>query len=712
MNIKFSSLLIVIALILFHFILNLVVSEESDEECLKYSDCKSCITGGKCFWCESNKKCLSVFNLTSLIKCDLPIASLKDCECVLKKDCESCVSSGCVWCFEKNVCIPSKLSERCDSKAFVISQCECSKFLDCKSCTENFWCKWCKYDNRCYPLYSKGCNDEWVYTTSECEINTLNYNTSKHENNVSSNISYPMAQECKVFQFKVRGFSTNEITNFWEIIPNNLEKDIIGKNLYMMDKNNDGLRDLVFSNFDNLFNRDSLTLRYKGKKITGVKELKITIAYSCRGEPSSIKLFLVDTKSGRAVRSIDLPCVSHLTVPSYSFSDLDSSTSYNIEIQINILKKDPVFESPLEFVIYGLSVVSPISCDDSLYFNDCHSCILDGGYFWCTVDNKCYSPGKDCYGKSIYILNTYECRRYVPGKIIEGGEGAACENDNDCINGLVCTFSSSLNQKFCCPSGKYWNGKECVSRDEENIPECSYPCTFPCKLPKKWDWRNVNGYNWMTPVRDQGSCGSCWAFASIGALEAKYKIEGRCPTCDIDLSEQHLVGNDPPCCSYCGGCNGGYPAYAYYFFKFNGVVDENCCPYRSGGPLDWFYNFFCCKLRLCRCTDCNICQDWQKRLWKIQNYVYVPENVEMLKRTLVCKGPITVSIDLAQLGIPYVGSISRHAVVLVGYDDEKRQWIYKNSWGEWWGDRGYGYIPYEKSYAIVGNTYYAEGIYR
>lgn len=64
------------------------------------------------------------------------------------------------------------------------------------------------------------------------------------------------------------------------------------------------------------------------------------------------------------------------------------------------------------------------------------------------------------------------------------------------------------------------------------------------QLPDSFDWRNVNGHNWMTPVKDQLACGSCWAFAIVGAFEPNIKITFSAPDLDLDLSEQDLVSCD------------------------------------------------------------------------------------------------------------------------------------------------------------------------
>ena len=95
-------------------------------------------------------------------------------------------------------------------------------------------------------------------------------------------------------------------------------------------------------------------------------------------------------------------------------------------------------------------------------------------------------------------------------------------------------------------------------------------------LPSSFDWRNYQGENWLPPIRDQGSCGSCWAFSAIGVAEAAMKIFHGNPAFDIDLSEQYLVSD---CDLESGNCCGGFKSLALGFITENGVPDEGCMTY-------------------------------------------------------------------------------------------------------------------------------------
>jgi hypothetical protein len=189
-------------------------------------------------------------------------------------------------------------------------------------------------------------------------------------------------------------------------------------------------------------------------------------------------------------------------------------------------------------------------------------------------------------------------------------------------------------------------------------------------IPDHFDWRNVNGFDWMTSVKCQ-SCGDCWAFATVGVVEAKYKIEKNDPTLDIDLSEQYLVSG----CCWAGNCEGGN--FAGYCIKNVGIADEGCYSYRGTDSA-------------CPST----CDDGSSiKLWKINEAGYVSyKNRAELQYNLIQKGPLFVTIDInGRLSNRkdkdgcYIfecgGGNPNHAIVLVGYNNTGQYWIIKNSWG-------------------------------
>jgi uncharacterized protein (TIGR03437 family) len=210
-------------------------------------------------------------------------------------------------------------------------------------------------------------------------------------------------------------------------------------------------------------------------------------------------------------------------------------------------------------------------------------------------------------------------------------------------------------------------------------------------LPERLDWRN-NGGNFVTPVRDQGSCGGCWSFSAAGALESYIMISNQTPGLSLDLAEQILVSCCKECSEWLGGCVGGWPHIAAEFLREKGLAPESCYPFtQSDGE----------------CSDA--CPDWQSSSQKVVdwNWVTTPNkasNVEALKNALYAHGPLSVSMAVYSDFSYYHGGIYKrtsswltgyHAVVLVGYDDQDQYFIMKNSWGpDTWGESGYMRISY------------------
>ncbi|UCE19407.1 MAG: hypothetical protein JSV84_03415, partial [Gemmatimonadota bacterium] len=210
-------------------------------------------------------------------------------------------------------------------------------------------------------------------------------------------------------------------------------------------------------------------------------------------------------------------------------------------------------------------------------------------------------------------------------------------------------------------------------------------------LPTTWDWRNVRGTNYVSPIKDQGQCGSCWAFAGVAALESMLKISGSTSGV-LDLSEQFMVS----CSDSNYGCDGGYPDETADFLKTTGTPDEPC-------------------FRYCACdTPCNNrCTDWGSRVKRVRGWSYqaqqVPVSVTALKSALL-KGPLFTTMRVFfdfyfyKSGIyrhtlgPWVGN---HAIALVGYDDNKKCFIAKNSWNTTWGESGYFRIAYSQCHNRV-----------
>lgn len=253
-----------------------------------------------------------------------------------------------------------------------------------------------------------------------------------------------------------------------------------------------------------------------------------------------------------------------------------------------------------------------------------------------------------------------------------------------------------VNQKV--PVIDLMNLQEKVSTDTKNQvsgftiakttdKEDTYSLIKTASQVSSFDWRNYNGYNWLTPVKHQ-RCGNCWAYSAVGATESKIKIVRNDPHFSIDLSEQDLVS-----CSDAGSCRGGWHHLALSHIKDHGITDELCFP-DSGSDEP--------------CS--NKCFGGNKRLWTIDNVMHFDSlSDEDIKSYLVEKGPLAVGLmmdgyfdqnNIYRCENPTSGA---HAVVIVGYDDIGGYWIIKNSWGTTttYGENGYFKVGYGE--CLVGN---------
>jgi len=243
--------------------------------------------------------------------------------------------------------------------------------------------------------------------------------------------------------------------------------------------------------------------------------------------------------------------------------------------------------------------------------------------------------------------------------------------------------------------------------------------TDAATLPASFDWRSYNGGDWMTPVKNQGICGSCWAFSAVGVAEAVTNIAANNPNLDLNLAEQYLVSG----CSSAGNCNGGSKSTALNFIRSSGIPDEACFPYLDGGSCTYVDNLcsdICTYHTGGECSDYHCsdrCSDWASRLHKIQNYYWlVNQSVDAMRQALIDHGPLAVSMNW---GGTWDGNIykcssnpsTNHAVIVVGYNQSGSYWIVKNSWGSSWNGSEHGYfkVGYDNC-LIQTSVYYAVGI--
>ncbi|MGC9333836.1 MAG: C1 family peptidase [Anaerolineae bacterium] len=212
--------------------------------------------------------------------------------------------------------------------------------------------------------------------------------------------------------------------------------------------------------------------------------------------------------------------------------------------------------------------------------------------------------------------------------------------------------------------------------------------------PPGWDWRDVGGTDWTTPIRDQLACGACVAFATVSVLEVMLKLLHNDAALQPDLSEAHLFF-----CG-CGNCcqMGWWPTYALNYAQQQGVPDEVCFPYQDHNMP---------------CSDA--CPDWQAQAIKATGWQEVLD-MGARKEWLANRGPMIGCMAVYRDFYSYAGGVYRyttgelagyHAVGVVGFSENEQAWICKNSWGPGWGEAGwfkigYGECKIDTQFAMYG----------
>jgi C1A family cysteine protease len=239
-------------------------------------------------------------------------------------------------------------------------------------------------------------------------------------------------------------------------------------------------------------------------------------------------------------------------------------------------------------------------------------------------------------------------------------------------------FSSISHDEF----SKYYKGYNANYEVERTIPNITAET-----IPDSWDWRDQG--NVVAPVKNQGQCGSCWAFSAVGALESQVRMK---TNDSVLLSEQKMVDcvknvvSPDKTLTCCNGCQGG-EMYSVYQFLNNGMDStEQQYPYTG------------------KDGSCKKLSSYVKQ--KLKSYVSLPKgNEKLIAKMLYTIGPLSIGVNANLDWQMYSKGIydpsekqcdssiysQDHGVILVGYGSEKGldYWIIRNSWGKDWGENGY-----------------------
>lgn len=236
--------------------------------------------------------------------------------------------------------------------------------------------------------------------------------------------------------------------------------------------------------------------------------------------------------------------------------------------------------------------------------------------------------------------------------------------------------------------------KPIVTKDEEKAAAEEQAALATLAAPGSYDWRqtgDTSGGNYVSLVRNQGSCGSCWAFAATAALESQVLLSNQGSRDTLNLAEQILVS-----CSPAGNCNGGYVGAASDYIRDFGLPADTCFPYSATND-----------------TCASACPDWTHNSYRIASWYYVATTsptVDSIKTALYTYGPLVTTMAVYNDFYSYTSGVyshvtgsylGGHAILIVGYDDVGKYFIAKNSWGTGWGIGGFFNIAYSELNSVV-----------
>ncbi|XP_075711297.1 cathepsin J-like isoform X2 [Rhinoderma darwinii] len=219
--------------------------------------------------------------------------------------------------------------------------------------------------------------------------------------------------------------------------------------------------------------------------------------------------------------------------------------------------------------------------------------------------------------------------------------------------------------------------KSCLMSNGAEVSSPKYTYGLSEGLPDHVDWRESKC---VTDAKNQGLCGSCWAFATVGVVESRFCIKNHKL---MTLSEQQLVD----CDSGDGACCGGLPVQALMYVTQNGIMKSEDYEYEQ------------------KQKECEYKED-KAIMLNLTKYYNLPDEQSIVS-SVALEGPVAVGFGVDQDFMHYSHGIfdgdcaedANHAIIAIGYgtekddeDEEQPYWIIKNSWGEEWGENGFAKV--------------------
>ncbi|XP_037451787.1 ervatamin-B-like [Triticum dicoccoides] len=314
---------------------------------------------------------------------------------------------------------------------------------------------------------------------------------------------------------------------------------------------------------------------------------------------------------------------------------------------------------------------------DDVHSGNQHDPMMDRFHAWMTVQNKSYSTAAEkvrrfgLYRRNMRYIDAVNAKAATSGLTYELGEGPFTAMSNQEFMAL---YTGQIPEVEHGEDGE--QGEQIIATHDGPVGRAdtnTVYTNFSASAPWSIDWRKRGA---VTPVKDQGDCGSCWAFSAVAAIEGIHKIKRGIL---VSLSEQQLVDYD---LVDDHGCNGGLPSKVFQWVKTNGGITATSS-----------YRY---KAAIGRCLTN------RKPAAKITGSIRVKSNSEMSLMSAVAIQPVAVAIAVHGRQFPHYkrgtyngpcGATLNHAVTIVGYGQQKqngaRYWIVKNSMGATWGEKGY-----------------------